>query len=247
MFVENDFQDKNNNTDDTKTTASTGTSKSSTKTDKKLEPKATSTKVVKKKRADHDGDGDSGVGSLNNKAKRMKIETTVTVTVTIEPDDDIDSSEPIQPQAQSADPTRASSSLSSTSSSSTSHSTHSTASSDSAVVILDRSIDSNLSMNGDSIRSNRAADYNFDALNTDDDTDTEENTPHAPEWSKFANRNGIAINQTRVNTKVIDKFFGCRAESVDCNAIFPNSVPIRRRRSTAVWNTPPRYSTLPKY
>lgn len=96
-------------------------------------------------------------------------------------------------------------------------------------------------------RSHRAANYNFDALQTDDETDEEDNTPYAPQWSQFKNRFGHVIDQEDIDPDVIDEFFGCRAETVDLKAIFPNIVPIARRRSTAVWNTPPHYSSLPKY
>lgn len=96
-------------------------------------------------------------------------------------------------------------------------------------------------------RSNRSDGYNFDALQTDDDTDEEDNTPYAPQWSKSKIRSGPVIDQEQIDPNIIDQFFGCRAESVDLMAIFPACAPIVRRRSTAVWNTPPRYSTLPKY
>lgn len=141
---------------------------------------------------------------------------------------------------------------------------------DDVIVILDSSIDSNVldsSMDESSLanttastsksassasssrrdRSYRAANYNFDALQTDDETDEEDNISYAPHWSKFKNRNGPAIDQEEMNSSVIDKFFGSHAETVDLKAIFPRSQPIARRRSTAVWTTPTRYSSLPKY
>lgn len=251
MFVRNVFQDKNNNTDDSTAiaTATATSTKSGNKKPKTVESGEKSAKVpkTKKKHADLDLDDDDGTASLdNNNAKRMKIATTVTVTVSVETTV-VDSSESIEQKTQNAQHNKPSLESSSSPSSPRSASRSKIAAADDVIIILDSSIDSNCSLDMDSFRSNRAANYNFDALNTDDETDTEDNTPYAPEWSKFHNRNGFVIDQGRVNAKVIDEFFGCRAESVDCTAIFPNTVPIARRRSTAVWNTPPRYSLLPKY
>ncbi|XP_055303855.1 uncharacterized protein LOC129569226 [Sitodiplosis mosellana] len=108
-----------------------------------------------------------------------------------------------------------------------------------SVIVLDSSIASNES------------EYGFDALQTDDPTDEEIDVEltdtKKPYWSLYNNRIAIVIDQTKVRTKVIDKLFDSGPETVNSLEIFPMNTPISRRRSTAVWNTPPRYSMLPKY
>lgn len=89
--------------------------------------------------------------------------------------------------------------------------------------------------------------YGFDALNTDDSTDYEDEQTKLPYWCLEKNRLAIVIEQTKVNSKITDAFFDSKPQTVDSQKIFKNSLPIQRRRSTAVWNTPPRYSSLPKY
>lgn len=93
------------------------------------------------------------------------------------------------------------------------------------------------------------SEYGFDALHTDDSTDDEEidNVINRPYWSQSNNRNAIVIDQTGIDDKIVENFFGSKAEKVDAMEIFPKSVPEKRRRSTAIWKTPPRYSVLPKY
>lgn len=108
-----------------------------------------------------------------------------------------------------------------------------------SIIVLDSSIASNSSV------------FGFDALQTDDSTDEEIDVSvcesRQPYWSLYNNRIAIVIDQTKVKTKVIDKLFGSGPETVLSEKIFPFKTPIRRRRSTAFWNTPPRYSILPKY
>lgn len=89
--------------------------------------------------------------------------------------------------------------------------------------------------------------YDFDALHTDDSTDYEEDVPKRQYWSLYKNRIAIVTDQSDIRTNVIDIFFGSKVEQVRSTEIFPNTKLVQRRRSTAVWNTPPRYSTLPKY
>lgn len=89
--------------------------------------------------------------------------------------------------------------------------------------------------------------YGFDALHTDDSTDFEDEQTKLPYWCLEKNRLAIVIEQTHVNSKITDAFFDSKPQTVDSQKIFKNSLPIQRRRSTAVWNTPPRYSLLPKY
>lgn len=125
--------------------------------------------------------------------------------------------------------------------------------SDDIVVVLDSSIDTNNSVLVDSSVASSAQSfdqskrYDFDALQTDDATEYDEDESNAPYWSLYRNRIAIVNDQVAANLKTIDQFFGCKFENVDSIDIFPATVPIARRRSTAVWNTPPRYSILPKY
>lgn len=259
VSVDTAFQDKNNNnTVDksaiSKITSNSGSDGKSTKNTKKAEsPKTKSVKVstTKNKRDDDD------IELLNNNAKRMKI-ASVSVTASQEAIIIVDSPKPLEKNAPNTQQNRSSLSVASSSSSLSSSppSTSTKVSNDDVIVVLDSSIGSDCS-NDDSFanttvtskrnRSSRGKNFNFDVLQTDDETDTEDNTPYAPEWSKYHKRITIVIGQERVDTKVIDELFGCRPQHVDIKAIFPNSKPIARRRSTAEWDTPPRYSSLPKY
>lgn len=234
-------QDENNNTDHTKTDTITG-SKSNRKK-KAPHPKSTKVRNIKSKHAHQDDDNDTG---SPKEAKRKKIADAT----------DIVPSKTIKRNERHHEASTSSSSSSTASL---------TPSDDSVIVIGDNSIDSYLSMDENSIANTtasssksdssakisrhklRAANFNFDALQTDDETDEEDNIPYAPQWSKSKNRSDQVIDQEQIDPNIIDRFFGCRAESVDLMAIFPASAPIVRRRSTAVWKTPPRYSTLPKY
>lgn len=88
----------------------------------------------------------------------------------------------------------------------------------------------------------------FDALDTEDPTESEgDGQFNRPYWSLSTTRKSIVIDQIAVQMKIVDTFFGSKVESPRSIDIFPASKPIARRRSTAVWNTPPRYSMLPKY
>lgn len=87
----------------------------------------------------------------------------------------------------------------------------------------------------------------FDAIHTDDSTDYEDEQIAMPYWTTKKNRLAIVIEQTNVNSKITDAFFDSKSQTVNLQEIFKLSAPIKRRRSTSVWNTPPRYSLLPKY
>lgn len=118
--------------------------------------------------------------------------------------------------------------------------------------------------------------YSFEMLNTDDSTDEETTSSikrgNPPTWclrkslkttnDKFPpiflssihcaytaeNRKYPIAMQTHLNTLFVDAFFSVQKMSPDLRAIFPNIEPkFLKRNSSAVWNTPPRYSQLPKY
>lgn len=100
--------------------------------------------------------------------------------------------------------------------------------------------------------------FGFSMLCTDDDddNDSEENTklkknnrPAPPDWSLTINRKSNVINQTKMDHCVIDKFFGCEYEFVNMLDIFPKIHPkkAKRRKSSMKWDTPLRYSVIPKY
>lgn len=94
--------------------------------------------------------------------------------------------------------------------------------------------------------------YNFDMLDSGDSTDDEAKTsskkPSPPAWSLSQQRKPYIMAQSKSNTKVIDKFFSVAPLEVDLREIFPKiDEKHLRRNSSAVWNSPPRYSMLPKY
>lgn len=94
--------------------------------------------------------------------------------------------------------------------------------------------------------------YNFDMLESGDSTDDEGKTsskrPMPPAWSMSHNRHAAVIAQSKVSTKITDKFFSVAPHEVDLREIFPRiDEKYLRRNSSAVWNSPPRYSLLPKY
>lgn len=94
--------------------------------------------------------------------------------------------------------------------------------------------------------------YNFDMLESGDSTDDEGKTsskrPMPPVWSMSQNRHAAVIAQSKVSTKITDKFFSVAPHEVDLREIFPRiDEKYLRRNSSAVWNSPPRYSLLPKY
>lgn len=103
--------------------------------------------------------------------------------------------------------------------------------------------------------------YNFDMLQTDDETDDEENLqdgqvepktgkmrPKPPLWSLSKNREDDMKAQSQIAARTMDNFF-YENEDVDLKEIFPNidSKKIARRASSCHWTTPPRYSIMPKY
>lgn len=94
--------------------------------------------------------------------------------------------------------------------------------------------------------------YNFDMLDSGDSTDDECKTsnkrPMPPSWSTSNNRYAFVMAQSRINLKITDKFFSVAPHEVDLREIFPKiDEKYLRRNSSAVWNSPPRYSLLPKY
>lgn len=106
-----------------------------------------------------------------------------------------------------------------------------------SIIVLDSSVDSTIHNDV----------YGFDALHTDDSTDYEEDDCYKPYWSLYKNRIAIVIDQTNIKSMIVDQLFSSKPETVTSSEIFPASTPVARRRSTAIWNTPPRYSMLPKY
>lgn len=94
--------------------------------------------------------------------------------------------------------------------------------------------------------------YHFDMLESGDSTDEEgkesRKRPPPPAWSLSKYRMPYIMAQSRIDTKVIDNFFSVEPRQVDLREIFPKiDDKYLRRNSSAVWNTPPRYSTMPKY
>lgn len=94
--------------------------------------------------------------------------------------------------------------------------------------------------------------YNFDMLESGDSTDEEtkrsSKKPPPPSWSLLENRKPCIIDQAKISTNVIDIFFSVAPLEPDLQEIFPNINKKKlRRNSSAVWNTPKRYSMLPKY
>lgn len=94
--------------------------------------------------------------------------------------------------------------------------------------------------------------YNFDMLESGDSTDDEgkvsQKRPLPPDWSMSGRRHAYVLAQARVSMKVTDKFFSVAPHEVDLREIFPKiDEKYLRRNSSAIWNSPPRYSLLPKY
>lgn len=97
----------------------------------------------------------------------------------------------------------------------------------------------------------------FDSLYTDDETDEEDedgldmptDLPPAPIWSVGEKRRAGAVEQTKISIRTLDTFFQCQYEQVDLQELFPTieKKHLKRRPSSAHWNTPPRFSMLPKY
>lgn len=94
--------------------------------------------------------------------------------------------------------------------------------------------------------------YNFDMIESGDSTDDEDKDsrkrPPPPSWSLSHSRMPYIIAQSNIDSKVIDTFFSVAPRQVDLREIFPTIEDKHlRRNSSAVWNTPPRYSLMPKY
>lgn len=105
-------------------------------------------------------------------------------------------------------------------------------------------------MKAEEVRKKNA--YHFDMLESGDSTDDEGKTsakrPMPPTWSLSQYRHPVVMAQAKVSTKITDKFFSVAPHEVDLREIFPRiDEKYLRRNSSAVWNSPPRYSQLPKY
>lgn len=95
--------------------------------------------------------------------------------------------------------------------------------------------------------------YSFAMLQSDDETDDEDdpdaqkNRPKPPEWSLRDNRMPLIEAQSAISHTYLDKFFSVD-DDIDLRAIFPDiEQSALKRRSSAIWTTPPRYSLMPKY
>ncbi|XP_073820356.1 uncharacterized protein isoform X2 [Musca autumnalis] len=96
----------------------------------------------------------------------------------------------------------------------------------------------------------------FEMLHEDDSTDDEsfdENTvfkkrPPPPSWSFAHNRKSFVLKQEFTPSDYVDCFFSVQPMTPDLREMFPN-IHARhlKRRSSAFWSTPPRYSELPRY
>lgn len=94
--------------------------------------------------------------------------------------------------------------------------------------------------------------YCFDMIESGDSTDEEEKEtrkrPPPPTWSLTNNRLPYIVAQSNIPTNVVDNFFSVAPRDVNLREIFPTiEEKHMRRNSSAVWNTPPRYSLMPKY
>lgn len=99
---------------------------------------------------------------------------------------------------------------------------------------------------------NRRAEYNFDMIESGDSTDEEDKRstkrPPPPSWSLTRERLPYIIAQSNIPSKVVDKFFSVAPRDVNLRDIFPTiDDKYLRRNSSAIWNTPPRYSMMPKF
>lgn len=94
--------------------------------------------------------------------------------------------------------------------------------------------------------------YTFDMIESGDSTDDEgkETTkrPPPPTWSVMRYRIPYVVAQANIKSNVIDSFLSIERREVDLREVFPKiDEKHLRRNSSAVWTTPPRYSTMPKY
>ncbi|XP_044733060.1 inner centromere protein B-like [Chrysoperla carnea] len=86
-------------------------------------------------------------------------------------------------------------------------------------------------------------------INTDDETEDEENTKRTiPMWSKPMYRQIQLDKQFYIPRNICDTLFGSKPTSINLKDLFPEITGNRlKRRSSAIWTTPPRYSLMPKY
>lgn len=94
--------------------------------------------------------------------------------------------------------------------------------------------------------------HDFEALESGDSTDEEgkhsKKKPPSPNWSIPSVRYKMIMLQSTIDTKIIDNFFSVQPMSPDLRDIFPTiEAKYLKRNSSAIWNTPPRYSQMPKY
>lgn len=92
----------------------------------------------------------------------------------------------------------------------------------------------------------------FDFLESGDSTEEEgkvsNKKPPPPKWSIGSKRDEAMELQNYMDIKIIDNFFSVQPLTPDLSEIFPSiHVKYLKRNSSAVWNTPPRYSQMPKY
>lgn len=92
----------------------------------------------------------------------------------------------------------------------------------------------------------------FDYLESGDSTEEEgkvsNKKPPPPKWSVGSKRDEAMALQNYMDIKIIDNFFSVQPLTPDLSEIFPSiHVKYLKRNSSAVWNTPPRYSQMPKY
>lgn len=61
-------------------------------------------------------------------------------------------------------------------------------------------------------------------------------------------RSQLVTLQSYANASALDTLFSAKPINVDLREIFPAIAAHKlNRNSSAVWNTPPRYSQMPKY
>ncbi|XP_058980517.1 uncharacterized protein LOC101894028 [Musca domestica] len=99
--------------------------------------------------------------------------------------------------------------------------------------------------------------YTFEMLHEDDPTDEEESDdeitlptqrPPPPSWSLARAREPYVLKQEYTPTDYVDSFFSVEPMTPDLRIMFPNiHARYLKRRSSAFWSTPPRYSELPRY
>lgn len=92
----------------------------------------------------------------------------------------------------------------------------------------------------------------FDYLESGDSTEEEGKVstkkPPPPKWSTGSRKDEALELQNYMSIKIIDNFFSVQPTTPDLSEIFPTiHVKYLKRNSSAVWNTPPRYSQMPKY